>query len=306
MHDSNSTTLSGGQVIWLAIRPKTLPASMSPVILGTLMVPLEHIKPLLALLAFACALLLQITVNLCNDFFDAKSGIDTQHRLGPTRVTQAGLMSSRAMKTAIALCAAAALCCGLMLALLSDYRLIYVGVFCLAAAFAYSGGPAPLASHAMGEVAVLIFFGWVAVIGSYYVHTTTINSQIFLLANALGFILAAIMLVNNIRDIDTDKAAGKNTLAVCLGETRSQFLFTALIYACGVLHVLAFSLAGAQHWGLALIPLLAYLPLATSVVKQLYAAQAHAYNVVLARTSSLGLWYSLLTGLGFLLSQRIA
>lgn len=291
-------------VIWLAIRPKTLSASMSPVALGTLMVPVDQINMLLAFLALGCAFSLQVTVNLCNDFFDARNGIDGDRRLGPTRVTQAGLASPRHMVVGIAMATLVALSCGLVLAMLSDYRLLWVGLACLAAAFAYSGGPSPLASHGMGEVTVLIFFGWVAVIGSYYVHTLHITPQIFLLANGSGALLAAIMLVNNIRDIETDRPAGKNTLAVYLGRRSSEKLFCALLVACPVLHILSFGLVESQ-WPLALLPLALYALPALLIARQLLRARGRAYNPVLARTAMLGLWYSLLTGSAHLASQLI-
>lgn len=295
-----TTTRAG--VIWMAIRPKTLPASLSPVILGTLMVPASEVELLLVVLALGCALSLQITVNLCNDFFDARNGIDSDLRLGPTRVTQAGLIPPGKMKTTIAIASLAALICGLTLALLSDYRLLFLGLACFAAAFAYSGGPVPLASHGMGEVAVLVFFGWVAVMGSYYVHTLQITLQIFLLANALGVILAAIMLVNNIRDIDTDYVAGKKTLAVHLGRHASQLLFCALLIACALLHVLAFSIPVPQ-WSLAFWPVLLYSLPALLIGRQLLHARGRAYNFVLGRTSMLCLWYSLVAGCAHLFSQ---
>lgn len=288
------------KVIVQSFRLKTLPASLSPVILGSLWVPLQHLDWVLLALSFSCALWLQIAVNLCNDYFDAKTGVDTDQRLGPVRVTQSGLLTPNQVKGLIAAALMLALISGLALSLLSDYRLLYIGVFCLLAVLAYSGGPLPLASLGLGEFAVLVFFGWVAVMGSYYVHTLDFSWSLFLLSNALGLTLSAIMLVNNTRDIITDRAAGKITLSVRLGEKRSSILFGAMLSATLVLHLWVFTPLNTL---IASISALLFWVPAVMVWRRFCHASGAQYNSVLAQTSLLGLWYSVIAGAsGFLVN----
>jgi len=278
----------------LAIRPKTLPASLSPVILGTALVPAEQIQWLLALCAFGCALFLQIAVNLANDYFDARHGVDSQYRLGPVRVTQAGLASPAAVASGIALFVVLSIICGLILVVHTDLYLMLVGVFCVLAVLAYSGGPFPLASHGLGEAAVLVFFGWVAVIGSAYVHTQQVTWGLYIASNGLGVILAAIMLVNNIRDIPTDRKAGKRTLAVKLGEVNSKRLYAFLLGITVVCHLCTFLLIR-QTVVAALVPIVIYVPFAVRAIIRLYDCKGRDLNKLLAETAMLSLIYSLPT-----------
>ncbi|SMF41270.1 1,4-dihydroxy-2-naphthoate prenyltransferase [Alteromonadaceae bacterium Bs31] len=279
----------------LAIRPKTLPASVSPVLLGTAAVPLDSINWLLALCALGCALFLQIAVNLANDFFDARSGVDSEQRLGPTRVTHAGLVSETQVIVALSLSLIIASICGLVLVAYSGPLLLAIGLLAILATFAYSGGPFPLASHGLGEITVLVFFGWVAVMGSYYIQTHHFSWHVFALANALGMILAAIMLINNIRDIPSDAAAGKKTLAVYLGATRSRKLFAILMILLPIFHCLAFLFSATPNIPGILLPLIITIPLSIQVCRELSQSEGRMLNSLLAKTAQLSLIYGAAT-----------
>ena len=295
-----------GRSFWLAIRPKTLPASLSPVILGTSFVPAEQLNWLLVFCALGCALFLQITVNLANDFFDAKNGVDTNARLGPIRVTQAGLASPSMVAAGIGFFVVLSIICGLILVAHSDLLLLGVGGLCILAALGYSGGPAPLASMGLGEIAVLIFFGWIAVLGSFYVHTQTLDLQLFLLSNSLGLILAAVMLVNNIRDIPTDAQAGKRTLAVRLNDRNSRFLYLGLLTLAYILHICAFTTLNTKtNLISALIPLAVLSPFALKAANNILRFRGKELNSLLADTALLGLIYSLTTSGAYLIGPYL-
>jgi len=307
MSNSNTpNTPSAISIFGLAIRPKTLPASLSPVLLGSVLVPSEQLNLLLVLAAFGCALCLQISVNLANDFFDAKNGIDTANRVGPTRVTQSGLASSQQVATGIVVFLVLGITCGLVLVAHTGWPLLGIGVLCVLGAVGYSGGPYPIASHALGEAAVLFFFGWVAVIGSYYVHTLTFTWTVFFAATALGAILSAVMLVNNIRDITTDAKANKNTLAVVLGLRRSKQLYTALLWSLFIFHTLAFGVfqSGAnllQALLLTVIPLALVFPFCLKAQIRMATLSGEKLNTLLAFTALIGMIYSLSVSLTILL-----
>ena len=214
----------------LAIRPKTLPAAISPVLVGCAVAWAEDGFDLVAALAaFAVALLLQIGANLANDVADFRSGADTQDRLGPLRVTQGGLIPPRqvVMATAAVLIAAAAP--GLYLVWRGGPVLAVLGLLAIAAAVTYTAGPKPFGYLGLGELFVFIFFGPVAVVGTAFVMTHHITRLALLASIAMGCLVTAILVVNNLRDIDTDRMAGKRTLAVRIGRGATRWEYTALI-----------------------------------------------------------------------------
>ena len=272
----------------LAIRPKTLPASVSPILLGSALAFVSgNFQGLVLVLAMVCALALQIAVNFANDYFDAKSGVDSDQRLGPIRVTQRGLISHRHMLIALLTACVIALGAGLLLVSVSSVILLYLGIASLIAVFAYSGGPKPLASHALGEVTVLIFFGWLAVGGTFYAHSLTMSWQVFGYGTVAGLISAGIMLVNNIRDIPTDTPAGKRTLAVVLGETNARGLYKWLLVLSLMVH-----LAVSFNLGLAsFVPLLVVAPLCRKLIQQSQTLKGRDLNQLLANTAKLEMVY---------------
>ena len=209
-----------------AARPRTLSAGITPVVVGTAASDRFIVWRFVAALVVGVSI--QIGVNFANDLFDAQRGVDTDARLGPRRAVASGLTSPQRMKIALALTIAVAAGAGLALALATTLWLLAVGLACFGALLAYSGGPRPYASAGLGEVFVFVFFGLVATIGSAYVQDEAIPEAAVAAALPVGLLAVAILVVNNLRDIPTDSAAGKKTLAVRLGESRTRHLFTIL------------------------------------------------------------------------------
>jgi 1,4-dihydroxy-2-naphthoate octaprenyltransferase len=225
--------------IWLmAARPRTLPAAIAPVLVGTA-AAIEHVDELPRVGAFIAALIgsifIQIGTNLANDYSDAKRGADTVDRLGPVRVTAAGLVAPRSVLIATWLAFGVAVAAGIYLATVAGWIIIAVGAASIAAGVLYTGGPRPYGYAGLGELFVFLFFGLVAVNGSYYVQLERLDWLPFGLSVAVGCLATAILVVNNVRDIETDRRAGKRTLAVRLGRQGARRLYVGLVvvaYAC--------------------------------------------------------------------------
>lgn len=269
---------------WLAARPRTLPASLAPLVLGNgLVLRDDEGSWLIAVVSLICATALQLLVNFANDLADGVSGVDSAARLGPPRMVQQGRISPQAMRVGMALCALVAVGCGLHLAAVSSWWLLVVGALCLVAALAYSSGPWPLASHGLGEITAFVFFGPVAVAGAAFVQSGELNLLWLLPGIAVGLPIAAIMLVNNIRDIPTDAPVGKRTLAVCLGRPRCLMLYGVLL----LVPALMLTLLSNRLWAL---PFAAALALwAFSLWRQAVACEGAAYNDLLAATARFAL-----------------
>lgn len=214
-----------------AARPRTLPAAVAPVVVGT--VAASTSTPQLdvgrAGLALVVALSLQVAVNYANDYFDGVKGVDTEDRAGPRRAVASGLIAPRAMRSAIGLALAVATLAGVTLAMLVGWELLLVGAAAILATLAYSGGPKPYASAGLGEVMVFVFFGLVATAGSGYVQDGRLTLLPVLTAVPMGLFAVALLVVNNLRDIPTDREVGKATLAVKLGDRQTRVLFGMLI-----------------------------------------------------------------------------
>jgi 1,4-dihydroxy-2-naphthoate polyprenyltransferase len=215
---------------WLAgARPRTLPAALAPVLVGTgAAAALDGFRPVPAALALVVALALQIAVNYANDYSDGIRGTDAD-RVGPMRLVGSGAATPRQVLIATALSFAVAGIAGLALAALSSWWLVAVGAVCIAAAWTYTGGPLPYGYRALGEVFVFVFFGLVAVVGTTYVQTRTLPGLAFAVAVPIGLLIVAILVVNNLRDIEGDAVAGKRTLAVLLGDRATRWLFVGLL-----------------------------------------------------------------------------
>ena len=288
--------------LWLvASRPRTLPAAVAPVLVGTALAISEHeFRPL----AFAAALIgsvfIQIGTNLANDYSDARRGADTEDRLGPVRVTAGGLMPPQRVLTGTYVAFAVAVAAGAYLAAVAGWEMLVVGVVSIAAGVLYTGGPRPYGYEGLGELFVFLFFGLVAVTGTYYVQAQELPWEAFALAVPIGLLAAAILVVNNVRDVDTDRRAGKRTLAVQLGRRRARVLFAAML-AVAYLVPGAIPLLGGLSWWVAL-------PLASlAMVPPLYRTVATstdgpALNGALAATGRLLAVYALLLSAGILLS----
>jgi 1,4-dihydroxy-2-naphthoate octaprenyltransferase len=249
--------------VWVqGARPRTLVAAVCPVLVGTAVAAAEgRVVVWRAVAALVVAVALQIGVNYANDYSDGLRGTDTPARLGPTRLTAAGLAAPAAVRLAAAVAFAVAALAGLALAVAVDLRLLLVGVAAIAAAVLYTGGPRPYGYAGFGELAVLVFFGVVATVGSAYVQLERVPAAALAASVTVGLGAVAILLANNIRDIDGDRLAGKRTLAVRLGRDRARDLFAAVV---------AGGFAAAALLGLARPPVLvtlAAIPLAIGPVR---------------------------------------
>jgi 1,4-dihydroxy-2-naphthoate polyprenyltransferase len=215
---------------WLAgARPKTLPAAFAPVLVGTgAAIALGGFRPLPALLALVVALTLQVAVNYANDYSDGRRGTDAD-RVGPMRLVGSGAAAPRQVLVAAGLAFAVAAVAGLGLAALSSWWLVAVGAVCIAAAWTYTGGPLPYGYRALGEVFVFVFFGLVAVVGTTYAQTLTLPGLAFAVAVPVGLLSTALLVVNNLRDIEGDALVGKRTLAVLLGARGTRLAYVGLL-----------------------------------------------------------------------------
>ncbi|HKK55594.1 1,4-dihydroxy-2-naphthoate polyprenyltransferase [Marinobacter sp.] len=283
---------------FLALRPKTLPASVAPILLGSALAFSEgYFNTTAFCLALICAFFLQLAVNFANDLFDAQKGVDTKKRLGPLRGLHLGLIQSDQLKKGLWLVLGIALVSGFLLAAMVSWWLLVFGLASLIVALVYSGGPYPLASYALGELLVLVFFGWLAVMGSYFIHTHNLTLESFVYATLVGLLSAAIMLVNNLRDCYTDATAGKKTLVVYLGERKSRALYRLLLLAAPLLHWSQNPRMDDWAW----LPLLLIAPLLFLLFRRIGHLEGKELNRMLALTSLTLLIYSLSQSLLLLL-----
>jgi 1,4-dihydroxy-2-naphthoate octaprenyltransferase len=284
----------------MAARPATLPASIVPVVVGTAAGFHDGSFMLLPFLgALLAAVLIQIGTNLANDLFDFEKGADTSQRLGPPRVTHSGLASPRQVRLAMSLSFAAATSIGLYLITIGGWPILAIGVFSIAAGIAYTGGPWPLGYHGLGDLFVFVFFGLVAVIGSAYLQSGDFSLTALAAALPVGCTVTAILVVNNLRDIETDRRAGKGTLAVRIGAPLTRIQYTLLMVVPYVL-VTGFVWRGTFPWS-CWLPWLT-LPLALFLVRTvLRGAEGHNLNTVLKGTAQLHLFFGILLAGGLLL-----
>ena len=215
----------------MAARVRTLPAAIAPVLVGTALAGFLHVfHPLRFFAALVGAMFIQIGTNLSNDYSDARRGADTEDRLGPVRVTAGGLVPPRQVLIATYLTFGVAVLAGVYLVVVAGWQLLLVGAASILAGVLYTGGPRPYGYEGLGELFVFLFFGIVAVAGSFFVQVEHLDWEAFALAVPVGLLAAGLLMVNNIRDIDTDRRAGKRTLAVRLGRGRARTLFAATVY----------------------------------------------------------------------------
>jgi 1,4-dihydroxy-2-naphthoate octaprenyltransferase len=288
----------------MAARPRTLPAAIAPVLVGTA-AAIERVGELPRVGAFIAALIgsifIQIGTNLANDYSDAKRGADTVDRLGPVRVTASGLVAPRSVLLATWLAFGVAVVAGIYLATVAGWLIIAVGAASIAAGVLYTGGPRPYGYAGLGELFVFLFFGLVAVNGSYYVQLEELDWLPFGLSVAVGCLATAILVVNNVRDIDTDRRAGKRTVAVRIGREGARRLYLALI--AGAYLALLVTLAANDGPWWALLGLLSA-PLALRPGRAvLTRTDGPALNGALAGTGALLGVFSLLVSAGLLIAS---
>jgi 1,4-dihydroxy-2-naphthoate octaprenyltransferase len=286
--------------LWLlAARPRTLPAAIAPVLVGTALAGSEdtfRVGPFIA--ALVGSVFIQIGTNLSNDYSDARRGADTEDRLGPVRVTAGGLMPPRRVLVGTYVAFGVAVAAGLYLAAVSGWELLVVGAASILAGVLYTGGPRPYGYEGLGELFVFAFFGLVAVAGSYFVQVEDLRWEAVALGVPVGLLAAAILVVNNVRDIDTDRRAGKRTLAVKLGRDRARSLFLVMLAVAFVVPIVLIPALSA--W---LLLTLAALPMVPPLVRTVQTrTDGPALNGALAATGRLLAVFSVLLALGALLS----
>ncbi len=292
--------MSEGSFNWnawkLAIRPRTLPAAAAGVLMGSALAWHDGFFRLAATLAcLIAALLLQIGSNLANDVFDFERGTDTPERLGPVRVTQAGLLTPSQVKRGMTIVFALAALLGLYLAWLGGWAIIIIGIAAILSAIAYTGGPFPLGYYGLGDLFVFLFFGLASVAGTYYVQAGFVSAAAWWMAIPPGLIITAILVVNNLRDLENDRKAGKYTLAVLLGERGTKTQYLICMMAAYLILLLSTGL-GIVPWSVLLAWL--SLPFAIHTTRIVFTAQGRALNAALAGTGQTALLFSILFWVG--------
>jgi len=299
---STGTALPSVVRIWLmAARPKTLPVGLAPVLVGTALADMAGVfHPLRFVAALLGALFIQVGANLSNDYSDARRGADTEDRLGPVRVTAGGLVPPRQVLIATYVTFALAILCGVYLIAVAGWELLLVGAASIVAGVLYTGGPRPYGYEGLGELFVFLFFGIVAVAGSFFVQTEELVWEAFALAVPVGLFASAVLVVNNVRDLETDRRAGKRTLAVRLGRERTRGLYAAMVYGAFLLTPVTWLFGPLEVW--LLLPWLA-IPLAAPIVRSVRTrTDGPSLNEALARTGQLELLFCVLLSAGILLS----
>jgi 1,4-dihydroxy-2-naphthoate octaprenyltransferase len=271
------------------------------VLVGTALAGSEDVfRPIAFVAALVGSVFIQIGTNLSNDYSDARRGADSEDRLGPVRVTAGGLMPPRRVLVGTYVAFGIAVAAGAYLAAVAGWQLLVVGAASILAGVLYTGGPRPYGYEGLGELFVFLFFGVVAVAGSYFVQTEDLRWEAFALAVPVGLLASAILVVNNVRDIDTDRRAGKRTLAVKLGRDRARRLYAAMVGLAFLAPPAIWVAGGLSAW---LLLGLAALPLAPPLVRTVSTrTDGPALNAALAGTGRLLTVFSLLLALGTLVS----
>ncbi|TVR62521.1 MAG: 1,4-dihydroxy-2-naphthoate polyprenyltransferase [Gemmatimonadales bacterium] len=291
--------------VWLlAIRPRTLPAAVAPVVVGTALAGAHGVaRPLPAFAALMGALLIQVATNLANDYFDFVRGADNEERLGPVRVTQAGLLSPQAVRAGTAVTLAAAFLVGIYLVAVGGWPIVVIGLAALLCAVIYTGGPFPLAYHGLGDVFVFAFFGPVAVGGTYWVQAGVWSWEFVTAGAAMGFLITAILVVNNLRDREGDARVGKRTLAVRLGVRGTRGQYVGLLVASAVVAPLGILLHDWSAW--TLLSLVAFRFALPPLERVMTFADPRELNPALGETARLVTWYAGLLAVGLVLGGGV-
>jgi 1,4-dihydroxy-2-naphthoate octaprenyltransferase len=282
----------------LASRPKTLPAAFVPVAIGSSLAFNDDVfKPEAALVALFCSFLIQIATNFVNDLYDYLAGADKKDRVGPTRVLASGLITVPEMRKGIVVTFGAAFILGMYLVYISSWITFVIGIISILAGIAYTAGPFPLAYKGLGDVFVFLFFGFVGTIGSYYVQSLTVTQFVVWASVPVGALITNILVINNYRDIDEDKLAGKNTLAVRFGKTftRLQYIIFILVsYAVPVIAYITF-----KQSILIFLPFLT-IPISIKLIRMIFSFTGKELNKTLELTAKLSAIYGLLFAIGIL------
>lgn len=283
----------------LASRPKTLLASFVPVMVGTaLAINVGKFNWLFSFFALVCSLLIQIGTNFTNDLYDYLKGADISSRKGPQRVLASGLISVKQMQAGSLIVFLSAFLLGFYLAYLSSIIILIIGILSIIAGFAYTAGPYPLAYRGLGDIFVFMFFGLIGTMGTFYLNTGELSFPAFLSAIPVGSLITNILVVNNYRDIEEDRIAGKNTLAVKLGKTFTQYQFIFLIVVSFLTPLVLFLFFDLTIW--IFLPYLT-LPVAYNITRMLFTLDGIQLNRTLEMTAKLSALYGILFSAGLVL-----
>lgn len=283
----------------LASRPKTLPASAVPVIVGSSIAVYDS-KFIFsaAIIALFCSLLIQIATNFVNDLYDFLVGTDKKDRKGPTRALASGLLSAKEMKAGIFITFGVAFLLGLYLVYLGGWIILVIGILSIIAGIAYTAGPFPLAYNGLGDVFVFLFFGFVGTVGTYYVQALEITPFVFWASIPVGALVTNILVVNNFRDIEEDSKAGKNTLAVLFGKTFTRIQYITFMIVSYLVPVVAYFTYKQSLF--MFLPLLT-IPLSFRLVSMIFRYEGKSLNITLELTAKLSAIYGILFAIGILL-----
>lgn len=283
----------------LASRPRTLPAALVPVMVGSAFAIYNGIFfPVYSIIALLCSILIQIGTNFTNDLYDHLKGSDTKERKGPLRVLASGLITVKEMKWGIFLVFFTAFLLGLYLVYSVGLVILWIGILSILAGLAYTAGPFPLAYNGLGDLFVFIFFGIVGTVGTYYLHAQQFTSLAFLISLPVGALITNILIVNNYRDIEEDKTAGKNTLAVLLGREFSRYEYVFFILVSFFIPFLLHFKYDFNIW--IFLPYIT-LPIAITLVKMIYALTGIQLNKTLELSAKFSALYGLLLSIGIIL-----
>lgn len=297
MSADGAAPIGRGRAWIMAARPKTLTAAVAPVAAGTGLAVHDGVFAAApALAALVGAILIQIGTNFANDYYDFVRGGDTEERVGPTRVTQAGIIPPAAVKRGMIVVLGAAMLVGVYLVAVAGWPIVVIGLASVVCAVAYTGGPYPLAYHGLGDVFVFVFFGLIAVGGTYFVQASTWPPDALLAGAGLGALSTAILVVNNLRDIETDARAGKRTLAVRLGVGGTRAELVALVVVGALVPILGWRL---YAWPAASLAALVAMPLAVSPLRTAFLYEHPAELIpALGATARLVVVYGILLAAG--------
>ena len=283
----------------LAARPKTLLAAFVPVLVGSaLAISVNHFYLPYSLAALICAVLIQIGTNFTNDLYDHLKGADNKNRKGPQRALASGLISVKEMKWGITFTFGLSFVIGLYLVYSAGWVILIIGIVSIAAGFVYTAGPFPLAYNGLGDVFVFIFFGVVGTMGTYFLHTTEFTFLSFLISLSVGAVTTNILIVNNFRDIEEDKAAGKNTLAVFIGRSFTRLEFILLMVFCYLVLIILFTEYNFSYW--IFLPFTT-LPFAALLIKMLFKFNGTELNKTLELSAKFSGLYGLLFAAGLII-----
>ncbi len=287
----------------LALRPKTLTAALVPVVVATALVQAEGVPVLwwVSIVTLVASLLIQVATNLINDAIDFEKGADTAERVGPVRVTQSGMLTAQQVKLGAGVCLAAAFLLGIPLVLQGGWPIMLIGLLSLTMAYAYTGGPFPLAYLGLGDLFVILFFGLIAVMGTHFLHAGFWSAPSIVAGLQIGFLATVLIAINNLRDREQDLKVGKRTLAARFGPTFAKWEIGVLSYAPFLLG--AFYAPQGWRWA-AYAPLVA-VPLAGRVVRSVWGATSgEEFNRALAKAAGLQIVFGFALALGLWVGAR--